>query len=439
VVEFAEGTVCLSAGDAMFDTTLECAKQLDRDDPLGRFRTQFHIPQTANGTEQIYFAGNSLGLQPKRTAEYVNEFLRDWANMGVRGHFEGRHPWLPYHEFLTGGLALLAGAQPNEVVAMNSLTVNLHLMMVTFYRPTSTRYKILIEDHAFPSDAYAVDSHLRYRGYDPATALVTIKPRPGEELIRDDDLFSLIDQERDSLALILLPGVQYYTGQVLPMADIVNRGHAVGAFVGLDLAHAIGNIELNLHAWDVDFAVWCSYKYLNSGAGSVGGCFIHDRHVRDTTLPHFAGWWGHDKSTRFEMGTEFHPIPTAEGWQLSNPPILSLAAIRASLDVFQEAGGMASLRAKSERLSGYFEYLLGKECGERIEILTPVQPSQRGCQLSLVIKSQRFSGKQVYEQLEGAGVACDWREPSVIRVAPTPLYNTFEEVFLFVQLLKSLL
>lgn len=423
----------------MFDTTLECAQRLDRNDPLGRFHTQFHIPHSANGNEQIYFAGNSLGLQPKRTAEYVNEFLRDWATMGVRGHFEGPHPWLPYHEFLTSGLALLTGAQPNEVVAMNSLTVNLHLMMVTFYRPTATRFKILIEDHAFPSDAYAIDSHLRYRGYDPASALVKMKPRPGEELIRDEDLFSLIDQERDSLALILLPGVQYYTGQVLPMAEIVKQGHAVGAMVGFDLAHAIGNIEPSLHGWDIDFAVWCSYKYLNAGAGSVGGCFIHNRHVRDTALPRFAGWWGHEKSTRFEMATEFHPISTIEGWQLSNPPILSLAAIRASLDVFQEAGGMVSLRAKSERLTGYLEYLLGKECAERISIITPVQPSQRGCQLSLVIKSQSFSGKQVYEHLEGAGVACDWREPTVIRVAPTPLYNTFEEIFRFVQLLKSLL
>jgi kynureninase len=412
---------------------------MDQDDPLGRFRTQFHIPKNADGSEQIYFAGNSLGLQPKRTAEYVNEFLRDWGAIGVRGHFEGEHPWLPYHEFLTAGLALLSGAQPDEVVAMNSLTVNLHLMMVTFYRPTATRYKILIEDHAFPSDAYAVDSHLRYRGFDPAAALVKIRPRPGEELIREEDFFSLIDRERDSLALMLLPGVQYYTGQVLPMAKIVKQGHAVGAIVGFDLAHAIGNIELTLHAWNVDFAVWCSYKYLNSGAGSVGGCFIHDCHVRDVALPRFAGWWGHDKSTRFEMGTEFHPIPTVEGWQLSNPPILSLAAIRASLDVFQEAGGMGQLRAKSENLTDYLEYLLRNECGERVTILTPTQPTQRGCQLSLMIKSERLPSKEVYERLEDAGVACDWREPSVIRVAPTPLYNTFEEVFRFVQLLKSLL
>ena len=322
---------------------------------------------------------------------------------------------------------------------MNSLTVNLHLMMVSFYRPTTSRFKILIEDHAFPSDTYAVESHLRYHGLDPAKALVKISPRPGEELIRDEDLFNLIEQEGSSLALILLPGVQYYTGQLLPMAEIVRRGHAVGTVVGLDLAHAMGNVVLHLHDWNVDFAAWCSYKYLNSGAGSVAGCFIHDRHVRNTELPRFAGWWGHDKATRFQMGSEFHPIPTAEGWQLSNPPILSLAAIRGSLEVFTEAGGMAVLSAKSEKLTGYLEHLLQVECGGRIDIITPTDPARRGCQLSLSLRSDLFSGKEVHQRLEAGGIACDWREPNVIRVAPTPLYNTFEEVYRFVHQLKALL
>ena len=423
----------------MFDATLDGTRRLDREDILARFRTQFHIPKMATGQEEIYLCGNSLGLQPKRTTEYVGEFLRDWAAMGVRGHFEGKHPWLPYHEFLTEGLAALVGAEPHEVVAMNSLTVNLHLMMVTFYQPTVTRYKILIEDHAFPSDCYAVTSQLRYHGLDPAQALVTIKPRPGEELIRAEDLFDLIRREKDSLALILLPGVQYYTGQVLPMAEIARCGHEVGAMVGFDLAHAVGNIPLQLHDWDADFAAWCSYKYLNSGAGSVGGCYVHERHARNAALPRFAGWWGHDKATRFRMGPDFQAIPTVEGWQLSNPPILSLAAIRASLDVFMEAGGMTVLRAKSEKLTGYLEWLLKAEGGTHITILTPTDPAQRGCQLSLSVRSSRMTGKEVHQRLEVAGVACDWREPDVIRVAPTPLYNTFEDVYCFVHLLKGLL
>lgn len=423
----------------MFDRSRECAQRLDREDPLSRLRAQFHIPRQADGSEAIYLCGNSLGLQPKRTAEYVSEFLKDWAAMGVRGHFEGAHPWLPYHEFLTAGLAALTGAKPDEVVAMNSLTVNLHLMMVSFYRPTALRYKILIEDHAFPSDHYAVESQIRYHGADPANALIKIGPRPGEELIQDEDLFALIEREGSALALVLLPGVQYYTGQVLPMAEIAKRGHAVGAMVGFDLAHAIGNIVLDLHAWNADFACWCSYKYLNSGAGAVGGCFVHERHLCDASLPRFAGWWGHDKATRFRMGPDFRPIPTVEAWQLSNPPILSLAAIRASLDVFLEAGGMQPLRAKSEKLTGYLEYLLKVECADHIAIITPGEPAHRGAQLSLSIRSDKFSGREVFKRLAESGVACDWREPNVIRIAPTPLYNTFEEVYRFVHLLKGLL
>ncbi len=423
----------------MFDPTPDCARHLDSDDPLARFRREFYVPVRDDGREEIYLCGNSLGLQPRHTATYIDEFLRDWRNLGVRGHFEPEHAWLPYHEFLSEGLAAVVGARQDEVVAMSSLTVNLHLMMVSFYRPTATRYKILIEDHAFPSDAYAVASQVRYHGLDPREALVTIAPRPGEELIRDDDLFALIEREKDSLALVLLPGVQYYTGQVLPMAEIARRSHAAGAVVGFDLAHAVGNLVLDLHGWDVDFAVWCSYKYLNSGAGAVGGVFVHERHARNTDLPRFAGWWGHDKATRFQMGTEFHPIPTAEGWQLSNPPILSLAAIRASLDVFAAAGCMPPLRAKSEKLTAYLEYLLHAESGQHVAILTPREPARRGCQLSLSVRSDRLSGREVFQRLEAAGVACDWREPNVIRVAPTPLYNTFADVYNFVQLLRELL
>lgn len=421
----------------MFDRTPDYAQAMDRDDPLARFRDEFHIPVGHNGQQEIYFCGNSLGLQPKRTTAYVNEFLNDWARCGVRGHFEGEHPWMPYHEFLTDGLASLTGALPHEVVAMNSLTVNLHLMMVSFYRPTAQRFKILIEEHAFPSDTYAVASHLQHHGLNPAEALVTIAPRPGGELIQEADMMQTIQQHGQQLSLILLPGVQYYTGQVLPMAEITRLGHAVGAVVGFDLAHAAGNIPLQLHEWGVDFAAWCSYKYLNSGAGSVAGCFIHERHVRNTSLPRFAGWWGHDKSTRFQMGSEFHAMPTAEGWQLSNPPILSLAAMRASLDLFREAGGMSALRKKSELLTGYLEYLLKLECGDRVQIITPHDANHRGCQLSLSICSDQYSGKEVHQRLEQAGVACDWREPNVMRVAPVPLYNTFTEVHRFVHLLKS--
>jgi kynureninase len=423
----------------MFDPTLDGARRLDREDGLTHFRGEFHVPTRADGREEIYLCGNSLGLQPKRTSAYVGEFLDAWRDLGVRGHFEGTYPWLPYHEFVTDALAALVGGRPDEVVAMSSLTVNLHLMMVSFYRPTAARYKILIEDHAFPSDAYAVASQVRYHGFDPRDALVAVTPRPGEELLRDEDLFAAIERERDALALILLPGVQYYTGQVLPMAEITRRGHAAGAVVGFDLAHAVGNLVLDLHAWEVDFAVWCSYKYLNAGAGAVGGLFVHERHVRDAALPRFAGWWGHDKATRFQMGSEFRPIPTAEGWQLSNPPILSLAAVRASLDVFAEAGYMPPLRARSERLTAYLAELLRVECGDHIAILTPAEPARRGCQLSLSVRSDRLPGRELYRQLEAAGVACDWREPNVIRVAPAPLYNTFEDVYRFVHVLKGLL
>ncbi|MFT4926832.1 MAG: kynureninase [Phenylobacterium sp.] len=420
-----------------YQNTLDFARQQDAQDPLKHFRDEFHIPKQANGDNEVYFVGNSLGLQPKLTSKYVNEELTQWQTRGVKGHFEGDYPWMPYHEFLTEQSAALVGAQANEVVCMNSLTTNLHLMMVTFFKPTKTRFKIVIEDHAFPSDHYAVESQLRHHGLDPAEAMIFIKPRAGEDLLHPDDIKALIDEQGDSIALLMLPGVQYYTGQVLDMKTITQWGHDKGITVGFDLAHATGNIEMQLHDWDVDFACWCNYKYVNSGPGAVAGCFVHQRHVINTELNRFAGWWGHDKATRFKMANEFHPTPTAEGWQLSNPPILSLVAIRASLDVFSQAGGIKPLREKSVKLTGYMEYLLNAEMGDRIHIITPADPQQRGCQLSLSVRMDGKEGKDVFNALEAAGCTTDWREPNVIRCAPVPLYNNFEDVYNFVQTLKN--
>lgn len=416
---------------------LEFAQQQDRDDPLARFRDQFHIPKRTNGADEIYFCGNSLGLQPTRTQAYVLEELEKWQKLGVRGHFESRHPWMPYHELLAENTATVVGARPSEVVAMSSLTVNLHLMMVSFYRPTGDRHKILIEAHAFPSDHYAVGSQITFHGFDPARSLLLATPRAGEECLRMEDLAEVIEREGANIALILLPGVQYYTGQVLDMAEITRLGHAQGCAVGFDLAHAAGNIPLRLHEWGCDFACWCTYKYLNSGPGSVAGCFVHERHAEKIELPRFAGWWGHDKSTRFQMNPNFQPIPGAEGWQLSNPSILSLAAIRASLEVFSEADGMGPLREKSERLTGYLEFLLGLTLADRIGIITPRDPASRGCQVSLKVKARHSPGSTLFERITAAGITCDWREPDVIRAAPVPLYNRFEDVYRFVEILKA--
>lgn len=416
---------------------LEFAEQQDRGDPLAHLRDCFHIPKRADGTDELYLCGNSLGLQPKRTPSYVLEELQKWQQLGVRGHFESPYPWVPYHEFLAENTAVLVGAQPREVVTMNSLTVNLHLMMVSFYRPSAERHKILIEEHAFPSDRYAVESQLRFYGLDPVQSLLLARPRPGETGLWMEDLVQLIEHQGPAIALILLPGVQYYTGQVLDMAEITRLGHAKGCVVGFDLAHAAGNIPLRLHEWGCDFACWCTYKYLNSGPGSVAGCFVHERHVERAELPRFAGWWGHDKATRFQMGPEFKPIASAEGWQISNPPILSLAAIRASLEVFHEAGGMGPLREKSIWLTGYLEFLLQALLADHIAIITPCDPAQRGCQLSLKVKTRQIEGRILFERLAAAGVSCDWREPNVIRVAPVPLYNRFEDVYRFVEILKA--
>ncbi|MDF2176812.1 kynureninase [Aliiglaciecola sp. CAU 1673] len=415
------------------------AQEMDSQDPLAPMREQFHIPKQANGDDELYFTGNSLGLQPKLTADYVQEFLTSWQQRGVKGHFEGDYPWLPYHEFLTQQAAKLVGAKDDEVVMMNSLTANLHLMMVSFYQPTSSRFKILVEDHAFPSDHYAVESQIRHHGLTPQEALLLWKPRAGEELLNHQDLYDLIEQQGDEIALLLLPGVQYYTGQVLDMREITRRAHAKGILVGFDLAHAAGNLAMELHSWQVDFACWCSYKYLNSGAGSVAGCFVHQRHAHNTQLPRFAGWWGHDKQSRFLMGNQFHAIASAEGWQLSNPPILSLAAIRASFDVIEQAGGIQAMREKSVKLTGYLAYLLKNELAGKIAFITPDNPKERGCQLSLMVTLPHLNGKALMAQLEARGVVTDWREPNVIRCAPAPLYNSFMDVYRFVQILKECL
>ncbi|HET7588104.1 MAG TPA: kynureninase [Gammaproteobacteria bacterium] len=417
----------------IYKTDKNFAIEQDRDDPLAEYRHQFHLPQTVGSDPDIYLCGNSLGLQPKTATAWVEQELADWARLGVKGHLEARHPWLPYHERVTDKLAEVVGAKPDEVVAMNTLSVNLHLMMVSFYRPTQNRYKILIERSAFPSDRYAVESQLRYHGFDPKDALLEVGNEDGT--IELDDIEDVITRNAASLALVLLPGVQYLSGQCLPMAAIANLGHEAGAQVGLDLAHAAGNIPLALHDWDVDFAVWCHYKYMNSGPGSVGGCFVHNRHAR-AELPRFAGWWGHDKKSRFEMGSAFHPIPGAEGWQLSNPPILSLAPLAASLELFA-AAGMPALRDKSVRLTGYLEFLLGENLGGRIGITTPADPDARGCQLSLRLALTREAARDTFEKISAAGVTCDWREPNVVRIAPTPLYNRYQDVFEFVEILKS--
>ncbi len=422
-----------------FTVNVETARALDRDDPLAAYRGSFRIPPMKNGEPQIYLVGNSLGAVPVKAADYVTTELDRWANLGVGGHFEGELAWEPYHELLTQPMAAIVGAEPSEVVVMNSLTVNLHLLMVSFYSPTPTRHKILIEGHAFPSDHFAVESQIRQRGFDPVESLVVVEPRVGEETLRPEDIMSAIAEHGDSLALVMLPGVQYYTGQVLPMQEISALAHDVGARVGFDLAHAVGNIPLALHDWDVDFAAWCTYKYLNSGPGGVGGAFVHQRHVDDQSLSKFLGWWGTRKETRFEMATVFEPIPTVESWQLSNAPILSMAALRSSLDVITDAGGVRVLRAKSELQIAYLDYLLDAVIGERVESITPTAMPERGCQYALRITDPSANGKSIHGALEAAGVACDWRHPAVIRVAPVPLYNSFEDIHRFVTIFDEIL
>jgi len=406
------------------------AAELDAADPLAACRDEFEIP------DGIYLVGNSLGALPKLAREYVNAELDRWATLGVEGHFTGRLGWKDYHELVGDQLAALVGGRRDEVVAMNALTVNLHLLMVSFYRPTPQRHKVLIEAHAFPSDHFAAESQIRQRGFDPATSLITLEPRHGEETLVADDILAAIAEHGDELAMVMLPGVHYYTGQVMPMADIVAAGHAVGAQVGFDLAHAVGNVELALHEWDVDFAAWCSYKYLNSGPGGVAGAFVHQRHIDDQTLPKFLGWWGTNPATRFEMATEFDPIPTADSWQLSNAPILPMAALRASLDIIDRAGGMSALRTKSELQIDYFDRRLTETLAGRVENITPRALHERGCQYALQVVTGE--GRQVFEALEEARVLCDWREPDVIRAAPVPLYNSFDDIDRFVTILDEI-
>jgi kynureninase len=412
------------------------AAELDRADPLKGYRARFHIPQH-EGRDEIYLCGNSLGLQPRDTLRYVQEELEDWQRFAVKGHFAGRRPWMPYHELFTEKTARLVGARPLEVVNMNSLTVNLHLMLVSFYRPTPQRHKIVVERGAFPSDRYAVESQVRLHHLDPDKSLIELAPRKDDAYIPVEEIEALLAAEGGEIALLMLPGVQYYSGQVFDMARIAKAGHQAGCVVGFDLAHATGNIPLKLHDWDVDFAVWCNYKYMNAGPGAVAGCFVHERHARAFDRPRLAGWWGHDKASRFRMGPEFTPMAGAEGWQLSNPPVLGLAPLLASLEIFDEAG-MEALRAKSVKLTAYLEYLLKEKLAEEVEILTTADPAQRGCQLSLRLHKGRDAARRVFERLETAGVTGDWREPDVIRVAPVPLYNSFGDVFSFVHILTDL-
>jgi kynureninase len=412
-----------------FQTGEEFAAAMDSRDPLAQFRDRFFIPKTKTGDNCIYLCGHSLGLQPKTAGAYLEQELRDWAKLGVEGHFHARHPWMSYHRLLTQQTAALVGAHSSEVVVMNSLTVNLHLMLASFYRPTADRHKILVERGAFPSDQYAVKSQIRFHGFDPARSLLELTPREGEICMRDKDIEALIEREGDSTALILIGGVNYVTGQAFDIAEIAKAGQSKGCIVGFDLAHAVGNMPLQLHDWGPDFAVWCNYKYLNGGPGCVGACFVHERHAQAWELPRLAGWWGHDEQTRFQMGPEFHPMEGAEGWQLSNPPILSLAALRASLGIFSEAG-LERLRSKSVSLTGYMQFLLEQQDSSKFSILTPREENRRGAQLS--IRLPRV-GRKVCDQLAAAGVIGDWREPDTFRIAAVPLYNSYQDVYRFVQ------
>ncbi len=419
----------------LLKSSLAYAKEQDQKDTLAHYRDQFHIPKDEDGNNWIYMCGNSLGLQPKTAKQYIQQELDDWAKLGVEGHFEAKNPWMPYHEFLTEAMAKVVGAKPIEVVIMNTLTTNLHLLMVSFYQPTATKYKIVIESDAFPSDRYAVESQLRFHGFDHKEGLIEWTPREGEELLRLQDLETILDQQGDEIALLLIGGVNYYTGQYIDPKKIAALGHAKNCMVGIDLAHGVGNIMPNLHDSGVDFAAWCTYKYLNSGPGSLGGLFVHEKHAYNKELKRFAGWWSHNKNTRFNMRQEFDVMPGAEGFQLSNPPILSMAAIKASLDMFEEIG-MRALREKSKALTGYFEFLINEIGTDRIRIITPNNPEERGCQLSIQVRN---ADKSLHQKLTDHHIITDWREPDVIRCAPVPLYNSFEDVYTMVQTLKKLL
>ncbi len=411
-----------------FQPAQDFAIAMDERDLLKSYRERFFSPKAAGG-DCVYLCGHSLGLQPKSAPAYVEQELKDWAELGVEGHFHAKNPWMPYHRLLTEQTAELVGAKPLEVVVMNSLTVNLHLMMVSFYRPTKARHKIVVERGAFPSDQYAVKSQIQFHGFDPDSSLIELTPQRGEFCVRDEDIEALIERAGDEIALILLGGVNYATGQAFDMARITRLGHAQGCVVGFDLAHAAGNLLLKLHEWGPDFAVWCSYKYLNGGPGCVAGCFVHEKHARAWHLPRFAGWWGHDEQSRFEMGPEFQAMPGADGWQLSNPSIVSLAVLRASMNIFHEVG-MERLRAKSVSLTSYLEFLLNQNASYKFSITTPREKERRGAQISIRILQ---NGRALCERLAREGIVGDWREPDTFRVAPVPLYNSYQDVFRFVQ------
>ena len=407
------------------------ALALDAADPLRPFRNEFLVPRHRD-RDQVYFVGNSLGLQPRGARAQVLEVLDKWAGEAVEGHFSGPTAWMNYHGLVREPLARLVGAQPGEVVAMNTLTVNLHLMMASFYRPTRERPAILIEAGAFPSDRHAVESQIRLHGFDPATDLIEVQPDEAAGTLSMDAIAAAIEQHGPRLALVLWPGVQYRTGQAFDLAAITRLAHAQGAVAGLDLAHAVGNLPLSLHDDGADFAVWCHYKYVNAGPGAVAGCFVHERHGA-SNLPRLAGWWGHEAATRFRMAPEFVPSAGAEGWQLSNPPVLALAPLRASLEQFDRAGGMAVLRAKSEKLTGFLDSLVRRRLGDVLEIITPAEPARRGAQLSLRVAGGRERGRELFDYLRDTGILGDWREPDVIRISPAPLYNRYSDVLRFVE------
>jgi kynureninase len=419
-----------------FSTDEQFALKLDTEDPLRVFRDKFHLPLGEDGKPLIYFAGNSLGLMPKAARAIVEEELDNWAKLGVDAHHATGIPWYTYHEALREPTARLVGANPLEVICMNSLTVNLHLMMATFYRPTKSRFKILMEEPAFPSDTYAIKTQIAHHGLDPRDALILARPRKNEFTIRTEDIVDLIEKHADQLAVVMLAGVNFFTGQLFDIEKIAAAARKRGVVAGFDLAHAIGNVPLSLHDWNVDFAVWCSYKYLNAGPGAVAGVFVHERHATNRKLPRLAGWFGNDPNTRFRLHLEpeFVPVPSADGWQISNPPIFAMAPLRASLKIFDDAGGMEALRAKSIRLTGYLEFLLTENGSKKFTVITPREPDARGCQLSILAHEHT---KELLKELEAEAVKCDFREPNVIRVAPTPLYNTFHEVWRFARILAQ--
>lgn len=421
-----------------FENTLTFAQQLDQQDALADYRQQFHRP-VINNKEVLYFTGNSLGLQPKAAKEYVNAELDEWAKWGVEGHFHAKNPWVSYHEILTPASAMIVGAKESEVVCMNSLTTNLHLLFVSFYRPTKQRYKIISEAKMFPSDRYLLETQVQHHGFEPDDAIIEVSPREGEHLIREEDILATIAAHGNQVALVFLGGVNYFTGQLFDMKKLTDAAHQVGAIAGFDLAHAAGNVPLKLHDWNVDFAAWCTYKYLNASAGNVGAIFVHERHGENTELPRFGGWWGHNKERRFLMENQFEPMSGAEGWQLSNAPVMGMAILKSSLDIFQEIG-MEKLRTKSIKLTAFLEFVFNNVIEQfsdiNLEIITPNDPEQRGCQLSVKLEG---TDKRFFQALTDAGVIADFREPNVIRLAPTPLYNSFEDIYRFGQTLTNLL